>query len=114
MCKLIYHSDPVEEVVEGLLALISFSDTIEDLFEVDFHEHDNDTVEIISICFPGCTQNMMHDMSPAALESALASIQERYIDEAIEKVQRLIELRAMRGDNARDLQEGQAQRGPKL
>ena len=35
MCKLIYHSDPVEEVVEGLLALISFSDTIEDLFEVE-------------------------------------------------------------------------------
>ncbi len=76
--------------------------TIELELEASYHEHDNGSVTLETLSFPNCTQNLLQFMTDAQKAQAQALLEEAREDDAIKKVERLLEKRAMRGDWLRD------------
>jgi hypothetical protein len=88
-------------------------------FDVEFHEYDNGTVRLEVLRFVGHQQNVLQYLSPSEQDAAQQALEDEVEKAAIDKVQRLLEQKAMRADIAREFQqealaERQAQRGVQL
>jgi hypothetical protein len=68
----------------------------------EYHESDS-TVKLEGLRFPGCSQNVLIFMSTAEQARAQQLLEEAVQDSAIERVERLLERKAMKGDVVRDL-----------
>lgn len=78
---------------------------IEIEFDIDVHEYDDGRVAIEAIRFPGCTQNLMQFMAIHEQDQAQQAVEDAHEKAAIEKVERLLEKKAMRADIAREFQQ---------
>ena len=94
--------------------------TIEIELEVTHHEYDNGRVAIETACFPGCSQNLLPFMSASEQNLAQQAVEDEVEKALVDKALAIRERRDMRGDSmreiaaeeqARELQERQAQRG---
>lgn len=94
--------------------------TIEVDFDVDYNETCDNQVSLKSVCFPGLSQNILQFLSVTEQDNLQQALEDQYHQAAIDKVQRLLERKAMSGDArreiARDFQrqalaEGVSQRG---
>lgn len=88
-------------------------------FDADYHESDNGTVSLQGLRFVGHQQNILQYLSKSEQDAAQQALEDEVEKAAVDKVQRLLEKKAMRADIARECQretlaEQQAQRGVRL
>lgn len=81
-----------------------------------YHEYDDGRVEIFSLNFPNCTQNLLPFLSGSEQRAAQQAVEDEVEKALQEKYDRLRERKAMRGDIAREIQQEEiasrnAQRG---
>ena len=97
--------------------------TIEIDLDVDYNETGDNQVSLISATFCGYTQNVLQFLSVTEQDNLQQALEEAYHQEAIDKVQRLLDRKAMAGDVRREiarefqqeaLAERQAQRGVRI
>jgi hypothetical protein len=97
--------------------------TLEIDLNVDYHETGDNKVSLLSACFPGFTQNILQFLSVNEQDNLQQALEDAYHQAAIDKVEALLERKAMAGDARREiakeyqreaLAERQAQRGGRL
>jgi hypothetical protein len=77
--------------------------TIEIDLDVDYHESNDNQVTLVSACFPGLTQNILQFLSTNEQDLLQQALEEAYHQAAIDKVEALLERKAMAGDARREM-----------